>query len=81
MSACTCSGHGPDLACVEHGAALRAWQREHAPREYVTAVDAALAELLDALDAEPGPVASQGAHRARIAAAQRAGAAILGRTP
>jgi len=26
---CTCTGHGPDLACVEHGAAIRAWQKEN----------------------------------------------------
>lgn len=76
---CTCSGHGPDLECPDHGARLRAWQRQAAPREYAAAVVAALAELLDALDAEPGPVTQQGAHRARIAAAQRAGAAVLGR--
>lgn len=28
---CSCTGHGPDLACVEHGEALRAWQKRHAP--------------------------------------------------
>ncbi len=79
MIACTCSGHGPDPNCAEHGAALRAWQRQHAPREYAAAVEVALAELLDALDAEPGPLASQGAHRVRLLAAQRAGAQALGR--
>ena len=26
---CTCTGHGPDLACVEHGEALRAWQKRN----------------------------------------------------
>jgi len=26
---CSCTGHGPDLACVEHGAAIRAWQKEN----------------------------------------------------
>ena len=25
---CTCTGHGPDLACVEHGEALRRWREE-----------------------------------------------------
>ena len=39
----------------------------------------ALAELLDALDAEPGPLATQGTYRTRLAAAQRAGAVALGR--
>lgn len=28
---CTCTAHGPDPACVEHGEALRAWQARHAP--------------------------------------------------
>ena len=25
---CSCTGHGPDLACVEHGEALRRWREE-----------------------------------------------------
>ena len=29
---CTCTGHGPDPACVEHGEALRAWQAREASR-------------------------------------------------
>ena len=26
---CTCTAHGPDPACVEHGEAIRAWQKEN----------------------------------------------------
>ena len=26
---CSCTGHGPDLACVEHGEALRRWREEN----------------------------------------------------
>ena len=26
---CSCSAHGPDPACVDHGAAIRAWQKEN----------------------------------------------------
>ena len=28
---CTCTAHGPDPACVEHGEALRAWQAREVP--------------------------------------------------
>jgi len=29
LTAAGCAAHGPDPACVEHGEALRAWQKEN----------------------------------------------------
>ena len=75
---CTCSGHGPDLACEEHGPALRAWQREHAPREYAAALEAAAMDLLASRDASEVVVGTRDAEALALAHARtRAALATL----
>lgn len=79
-------GRPVELRTLPALSSLRAWAAEHLPPGSLSPAEpdpvrAAFVELLDALDAEPGPLASQGAHRARLVAAQRAGAQALGRVP